>query len=61
MGLMLNDAQRTRVSIIFRLLEEELDDPELSLKSADYTGILYEIKNDVPLRARVCQTELAES
>jgi len=49
---MLNDPQRRRLSITFRLLEEELDNLELSLKTDDYTGILYEIKNDVPLRTR---------
>lgn len=51
-GLMLNEYQRRRVSITLSSLEEDLHDIEERLKSGDYTGILYEMKNDMSLQIR---------
>lgn len=49
---MLNEQQRRGVSITLRALEEDLDNLKLSIKHDYYTGILYEIRNDIPLDAQ---------
>jgi hypothetical protein len=45
---MLNEYQRQRVSITIRSLEENLHAIEEFLKSENYSGVLLEIKNDIP-------------
>jgi hypothetical protein len=50
--VMLNDAQRRRISVTLSSLEEDVHDMERLLKSEDYIGIVYEMVNDVSATAR---------
>ena len=49
---MLNEAQNRRVSVTLRSLEEDLHDMERLLEGGDYIGIIHEMDNDIPARAK---------
>ena len=49
---MLNEFQKRRLSITITGIEEDLYDIEECLKSQDYHGVLYEIRNDIPMTTR---------